>query len=333
MEALNIKRNAYMVVKFSFVMAYGYFLFLNDLLSFENRLKMHIILVPIFKLFNYLVGNNKRTFAQVLYSMVTDNIMAYIHFKFYLIYMTGNYYSLFLLCTVIYMLIQESIEFYLFPEGSYLIKVRNGIGDFCLLPCAMLLLHFASTIMKFEYEPTALTFGWFIVWMLLSDIFFGLGHVMMHKVEYLWKNSHSIHHEYKLENVNCFANFYADTLDSFVMMGALILPPLGFQYLTGINLLYFIFVDGYFSAVNTHNKYVSNHITAPFFFEYDLFDQTFGKVFGINVVSEWHHHHHLKTSKNYSAYGLFAESLVMKFADSLIWLLGIKVNSHSEKDD
>lgn len=335
MDTGTIKFNSYKLLKVSVLMLYGYFLYLNNLLTFENRLKMHLILVPIFKLFNFMNGNNKRPFSQVLYSMVTDNIMAFIHFRFYLTCLTGNYYTYFILCTVILFLIIESLEFYLFPEGSYLIKVRNGIGDFCLLPCAMLLLYYASTIMDFNYEPSPYTFGWFFLWMIFSDIFFGMCHVLMHKIEYLWKTSHSIHHEYKLENVNCFANFYADTLDSFVMMGALIIPLLCFQMITGINLLYFIYVDGYSAAVNTHNKYVSNHITIPFFFEYDLLDQTFSKIFGIKQASEWHHHHHLKTSSNYTAFGFIDEKVIIFFADSIISLFGLKVNfkKDEEKDD
>lgn len=335
MEASSLKNNGYKVLKYSFIMAYGYFLFLNGLLSFENRLKMHLILVPLFKFINYLIGNNKRPFSQVLYSMVTDNIMAFIHFRFYLTQLTGNYYFWFIVCTVFFAVIQESIEFYLFPEGNYLIKVRNGIGDFCLLPCAMLLLHYASTTMKFDYQPTPYTFGWLIVWMVLGDIFFGTAHIMMHKVSSLWKNHHSIHHEYKLENVNCFANFYADTLDSFVMMATLILPLLGFQLMTGIDLVFFIFVDGYNTAVNTHNKYVANHITTPFFFEYDIVDQTIGKLFDAKQMSEWHHHHHLKTSKNYTSFGCVDESIVVGIADKLIWIFGLKTNlsKDEEKED
>ena len=335
MDMDTTKINAFKIIKYSILLLYGYFLHLNDLLTFENRLKMHLILVPVFKLFNYYNGNNKRPFLQVLYSVVTDNILAIIIFKFVYTQLTGKYFTLFFPILGFFIIFQELIEFYLFPEGNYLVKVRNGIMDFTPLPINVMIYYYVSTLLDFKYMSSQYTFGWFIVWMAFSDFFFGIAHVLMHKIEYLWKNSHSIHHEYKLENVNSFANFYSHFFDSIVMSGSFIIPIMCFQIISGINLPYFLIIEGNISAGNAHNKYVSNHITCPFFFEYDLLDQTLSNYFGSKQVSEWHHYHHVKTSKHYTLYGLLNEEIIINIAETIISLVGLKVDfkKDEEKDD
>lgn len=319
----GIKRHFYKILKYSFLILYGFFIYQCELLNFESRLKMHLILVPIFKLFNFYVGNNKRPFSQVLFSIITDNIMAFIHLRFVLVYLVGNYFCLNMAFSVSFIALQESIEFYFFPEGTYLIKIRKQIEDFFLLPSAVLLFYYASTSIDFEYEPTPFTFTSLIIWMLSADFFFGIGHFLTHRVEYLWKNYHKVHHEYKLENINSFANFYANPLDSFMMLSTLILPLLCFQYVFGIKIVYFMCIDGFHAAVHTHNKYANNHITSHFFFEYDLIDQTIGKYFDSRQMSEWHLKHHQKVSKNYTLYGSVGESVVKYFGEIIISIFNL----------
>lgn len=326
-ESLSLNHK-YFILKFISLAVYGYFLFTFNLLGLEARMKMFFVLTPIFKLFNWIIGNNKRPLTQIFFSIITDCLYAYFYFTYILSSFKGALFAFTPLYAILNFTIIEFIEFRFWPEGKYLLKLSKNLSDFIIAPLIILLFYYIGTVFPQEHEFKWYTFSWMIFWVISMDIFFGFVHTLLHKNRYLWE-THQTHHEYKKEDVCMFTTFYADFIDGFLEVSSIVIPPLIFQRMFGIECALFN-LDALSSAFNTHNKFVTNHISSFYYFEYDLFDLTIGKILGLKTSQEFHLDHHLDVNINFSAYGLISDDIHVSVAKKLFDILGITMLTDEE---
>lgn len=312
-------------LKYVLLFFYGCFLYDNNLIDLETRWKIFLFFVPFFKLVNWIIGNNKVSLLQVIYSIFTDVIQGYFLFNY--AYINGYGYKLPLTVFVqnIFMMTFERIEFLLFPKGTNNIIMGAGLDNFGLMLAIVLLLYLVST---FETNvPNVTNYFFFnqLLYELIADFSFGSFHYMEHKVKSLWER-HRVHHEYKLENVSMWANFYADFYDALTQFGSFVMFPFfAFQYLE-IS-MFPMYISETITGLSTHNKYVTNHVASYYFFESEIYDNTIGKLFGQQNIPEFHAAHHMHPNKYMGGWGYFTDELFGYILDPIISLLNLNPNS------
>lgn len=317
----------YFLLKFGSMIIYGYFLFYFNLLRLEARYKMFLIITPLFKLINWFIGNNKRPLSQIIFSIIVDCLYAHYYFTFILTSFKGALFTFAPLYGIIAFTLIEFIEYRIWPDGTYLLKISKNIGDFLIAPIIMCLFYYIGTTFP-EDEFKWYSFYWMIFWVISMDIFYGFVHTLLHKHKYLWE-THQTHHVYKKEEVCMFATFYADFIDGLLEVSFIVIPPLVFQKMFGLEFALFN-LDALISSFNTHNKYVTNHVSSFYYFEYDLFDLTIGKFMGLKTSQEYHLDHHMDVNINFSAYGLIPDSVHLNVTKKLFSMLGIQMLTEEE---
>lgn len=308
--------NQYKILKYSFMFFYGIVLHHYELLTIENRLKMFLVMVPIFKFFNWYVGTNKRPFLQIVYSLFVDYIMCFLNFYFIYPFFSNKLFAFSLFIPVSLAHFFEKIEFDYFPEGTYLNISRDDFLSKLMLPTTILayaVVYMFIDVDLYNYKFTEYTFIFHLVNMIIHDFVFGVYHALLHKVDHLWL-IHKIHHEYKLDNVNMNASYYADYFDS---LGMVILDawPILIVNFFGISIPSFLIFDYISTIINSHNKYIYNHVNQFYFFEYSLFDLTIGHRYNHTQSSAFHVEHHSKLLSHYSPNGVVPDSWISAIAD------------------
>jgi len=146
----------------------------------------------------------------------------------------------------------------------------------------------------------------FLVQLVAFDVVFGVAHYCSHRVPALWK-LHKQHHEYQREDLNVFANFFANIYDSLLMNVGFATSALLAVAMGGLS--HFFMADLIFGAVRTHQKYVEETMQLCYYFEYDVLDM----LFGATRISSFHNLHHEYSSKLYCGLGTLSDDFFVQW--------------------
>jgi len=254
--------------------------------------------------FNYLATYEDR--KKYIISLATDFIFATLYYKVVMGVLVGAYYVGFPLVVSLVFVGTEYLTYLLIrkPQDSYKIQKSDNPMDFLLTVVLALNFLTLGLSLNFEKFPTKTTFPFFLLCLGVADILFGYFHVATHKNPALWPK-HQVHHQYKREDLNTFANFYADLLDGFLMNISLF----AVTFLT----LYFdqssvVLNDMLYVAFFAHHKYPSGQYNMMWFFEYDVIDILFGKP----RISSFHAEHHQALDRSYCNTGFISDQFILK---------------------
>jgi len=271
-----------------------------------------MIITPIVKYFYFQKQIPIEKFTKVLItSVLLDAIFAFFYFH-YILHWTGFWLIAYILILSFWQTSNEYLQYLLFrePDESYVIKISNNFSDFLNLPIFMVANFYIWTFYK---EPADMLNPWGLVYwvgiMLFSELSFGIAHTLCHTHPYLRK-LHMIHHEYRREDLNTFANFYADITDSLLMnivgfINAILTVVFSMSSLTfkevGMGLGY------------THHKYPTHLMTLGYFFEFEVIDMIMDRV----RLCNYHNVHHHLLDRNFGTYGFVSDEVIMKSLNAI----------------
>ena len=142
------------------------------------------------------------------------------------------------------------------------------------------------------------------------DLFFGATHYLFHKIEYLWQ-LHKVHHEYKKESLNGFANFYGNFFDNFGMTFPFV-PSMVVVLMCGGSLP--LYSNIIFNAAFTHFKYPKKFLCNVLFYENEILLDI---IFGAKLSSFHQEHHNLNISR-YSGFGFLSDHFLKFICDPIV---------------
>jgi len=188
---------------------------------------------------------------------------------------------------------------------TYVIKLSNNPYDFLLFPLAIS----SNVVMAIFYENTTEIMTPEIIFLLVlimmgTDLIFGCLHHFCHNNPYMRK-LHMVHHEYRKEDLNTFANFYSEFTD------ALIMTISGWYDIILIFMLSMgtlPFKEVMMVVGQSHHKYANHHMSLYYFFEFELIDMIMDRV----RFSSFHNEHHTHLDKNFGIYGVISDEVVIK---------------------
>ena len=305
------------VSRFFFIKSGLLFLYYHALeavgLGMPFRFWTFLLVTPIIKFFsthNKLQSwQDRKGFAC---SVGIDSLLATIYFQF-CVFLPRHLFWLFVFIVAVFHVATEFVEFHIVRKSDerYKVQISKNPLDFLSIPAIALTYVWSSSVLDFDKyrEGFALqwSFLWFIFLVFQADFFFGIFHVMYHKVRLL-AIKHTVHHQYQREDLNSFANFYAELTDALSMafgiffMGNFLTACFGQSFLT-------IYELTTLSAL-THHRYTRQHMGLFTFWEFDALDMLFKKP----RLSCYHNKHHESARSNYSAFGLTPDSILLAIA-------------------
>jgi len=296
----------YFIFKVIIVLAWHYLLDTLGLHTADFKFYSFVLAHSLLKIiqFNYLKSSlDKKLYV---HSLASDVILCYMLTTYGL--WIGPIFGLVPLIQSISITIMEYTRYKFFEDTTkvdYVVHISEKISDYTLQPMVALnfaLIGYSTTAF---HPPRAVHFLGYLLMFLVMDIFFGTTHIISHKNHWLWKK-HLIHHKYKREDLDTFANFYAELLDGALMNLAVIILP-------GIVTLYFhlppfFMCDLLMSALYTHHKYPDKQAHALWFWEWDVIDIILGR----SRISTFHRHHHNFPNEHWSAFGIISNDKVFE---------------------
>jgi len=219
--------------------------------------------------------------------------------------------ALFPFALIFWILGTEYIQYLILgsPEEQYVVKLSQNPTDYLLLPIISLSYLFVGLTENPNIPLSAWSFIAWIITIAIADFVFSLTHYTAHTHPSIRK-LHLVHHEYRKEDLNTMANFYAEVTDSFIMNSTFftygILTVLFSQHTIGLK--EFLMVGGH-----THHKYPTNTLTLSYFFEYELIDMILNQV----RMSNYHNEHHNHVEKNYGGFGFFSDEFIKNTCDQI----------------
>ena len=148
----------------------------------------------------------------------------------------------------------------------------------------------------------------FLALVCVFDFLFGILHYLSHCNPYLC-GKHALHHTYRKEHLNLFANCCSDIVDSVCMNFGLIVISI---YLCKVGKYHIPFLDLIYGLAHTHCRYNTHHMNLMYFFEYDLVDMMCGK----ERFSCFHADHHRDSSRNFAVFGFFQDEVFRRLLPS-----------------
>jgi sterol desaturase/sphingolipid hydroxylase (fatty acid hydroxylase superfamily) len=233
-------------------------------------------------------------------------MFAFFYFH-YLLHWTGYWIAIYPYVLAVWSTGTEFLQYMILGDQDepYVIKLSNNPSDFLLFP--IITTAYLSIPYFYQYTSEILTpvciFLW-VLYMITGDLAFGLLHKLCHTHPYLRK-LHMVHHEYRREDLNTFANFYSDFIDAlFMNVPGMITALQTIMFSTGTMPLKEITV----SLTFVHHKYSNHHMMLGYLFEWDLIDMIMDRV----RVSDFHHLHHTLLDQNFSALGFISDEVLIK---------------------
>eukprot|EP00658_Telonema_sp_P-2_P001142 TRINITY_DN10438_c0_g2_i4.p1 TRINITY_DN10438_c0_g2~~TRINITY_DN10438_c0_g2_i4.p1 ORF type:complete len:236 (-),score=38.57 TRINITY_DN10438_c0_g2_i4:406-1113(-) len=148
----------------------------------------------------------------------------------------------------------------------------------------------------------------FLAVAVFMDFWFGVIHIFEHKVPKFWAK-HKIHHQYKREDLNYFANTYSHFHDSVGMEASVVICLLATYLIGGPRVHNFlIYFDLMVAAGMTHHKYGVLQMNLCFFWELDAVDIVAGEL--SNRISTYHYAHHNVLTSRFSLYGITSDEVL-----------------------
>lgn len=287
------------------LLVFAYYCLLHHLgLGLEFKFLSFMVLTPIIKFF-YLKDTKT-----LLVSLIIDIIAATAYFK-YIIYWDGLWLVLYPFVVSFWLISTEYIQYLLLgsPNESYVVKLSSNPTDFLLTPIIAATYILVGLTLPQNLSITPYTFLFFIAMFIFTDWIFGISHYWLHTVPFLRK-LHLVHHDYKKEDLNTIANFYADFWDSLLMNITNILFSLATVLFVQNPV---VIKEIVYIAFSTHHKYPTNTITCFYFFELEVIDMITSNL----RMSNFHNAHHNEVDAFYALFGLFPDTHFVNLSDSL----------------
>ena len=297
---------SYLIMKCGLLMIY--YTFLEEFGLHTTNFKLHsfLVLTPLVKIWHFNKLQTKQDWIKFAYSIFNDYCHAIIYFKFFVPMLVGGLFSWFpILVSVVFIgfeLLQHQI---LYRGDSYEILTTGRLEDNLLAPIVCTSFYIASRGVDFVNSGMgeAKSFLVFCFLMFVFDASFGINHYLEHNVKSLW-GRHILHHQYKKEKINAFANFYSEFWDSIIMNCSLAVTAIALVICFGR--YHISFMDVIFAAASSHLRYGENQMSLMFFFEWDLIDMALKR----NRIGSYHANHHHDSNINYSVYGIVSDDMI-----------------------
>lgn len=307
----------YLGLKCALLFAY-YYLLQAFGLGWKYKFWSYMIVTPIAKYFYFQKEIPSSMFSKVLItSVLLDAVFGFLYFHYFL-HWTGFWLIAYVLFVSAWQTFNEYLQYSLFkePDETYVIKISNNLSDFLNLP-VFLITNFY--IWVFYTEPADMFTPWSLFYwvavMLFSEFAFGIIHTLSHTIPSLRK-LHMVHHEYRREDLNTFANFYADISDSLLMN---IVGFINAIFTVTFSFSSVIFKELAMGLGYTHHKYPTHLMTLGYFFEFEVIDMIMERV----RLCNYHNVHHHLLDRNFGTYGFISDEVIFKAID------GIKYCYHS----
>lgn len=261
------------------------------------------ISTPIVKYFHFnrlMTANDRRHYAV---SIIHDFAFSTIWFGIFIPKLVGPLFWTFPITNAVALVAFEIVQHRTqYKNTDYEIMTSSNPLDYCLSLLFSVLFYLMSLYIDFDQPPNSISFPVFLVIVFVLDVVFGLLHYATHVVPFLYKK-HMVHHQYKKEKLNAFANFYSEFLDA-VLMNAGFFPSALFMCWLGRD--YVPFMELTLLAGSTHSRYTDKQMNLMYFFEWDLIDIAFGAP----RMASYHAHHHHALTEHFSAFGFISDDTI-----------------------
>jgi len=265
------------------VVLFSYYSLLHHFgLGIEFKFWSFLLLTPIVKYFYF---NKLSTLpdAQIFFfSVLNDSLFGILYYQ-YFIYWESLWLVIFPFLAIFWILCAEYLQ-YLFlgsKDETYVIKVSKNPTDFLLLPVIVSTYIFVGLFLPSNLAISPWTFIFWIMSVIFIDGSFGIIHYLSHIYPALRK-LHMVHHEYRKEDLNSVATFYADILDSFLTN----FPNIIFSIMTvWLSVNPIVIKEAILNSLFIHHKYPNNQMTLMYYFEFDLIDMIMNRT----RLSYYHH--------------------------------------------
>lgn len=302
--------SAYFAVKCAAL--FLYYQLLNALgVGMGFKLATFLLITPLIKFFT--VHNRCRTLLDkksFVCSVLIDGLGASLFFL-YFARVPPHLYWTYALFIPVFNIVTEGIQYRIVrePAERYLVKLSANPFDYLLAPIVAVIFALCGPFIAFdrfrEGGYQASSFLWFLFILIQADFFFGTLHVLHHKIPSLWAK-HAMHHQYRREDLNCVANFYAELTDAFTMAFGAFFMGNFFTALAGQSFL--SMWDMGRCLTLTHHRYAKQHITLFMFWEFDAIDMLLGRP----RLANFHGAHHNVFTSNFSSFGLLSDEFVTR---------------------
>jgi len=246
----------YFAVKCAFL--YSYYSLLDYLgLGIAFKFWTFIIFTPIVKYFYY---HNTKIF---LTSVIHDFIIGTLFYQ-YMIYWDGLWIFLYALFIPVWLVITEYLQYLFLGEKNetFVVKFSPNPTDYLFTIIVAGTYIFVGLTLPPNLPLSAGTFGFWAVILIIIDFMFGFFHYLTHTVPSLRK-LHLLHHEYRKEDLNTLANYYADLIDTLLMnIANIVLSFASVWFVQNPVVIKEIFT----TAMHTHHKYPTHQLTFFYFF-------------------------------------------------------------------
>eukprot|EP00954_Amorphochlora_amoebiformis_P030893 1395358-Amorphochlora_amoeboformis.AAC.1 len=246
-----------------------------QLLSFRARLIAFCLVAPANRVITqalYTEPSKRMSLKRSVFTVVGEISEACIHVYLQTHFIRG-YWWLSLILQVSVSILAEVVQYALFDRktSKYDVKMPTEPLDNLLTVVISGTLHWLSMRITFSSFLTAYSFPLFATSLYIFDLAFGVFHSYSHCIPWMHKK-HMVHHQYRKNDLNAFANFYADIIDSFIM-------NIGFffvaAYLAVMRGGHVQMAEITYAGMHTHVRYATSQCHLVFFFEYDMIDLWF----------------------------------------------------------
>jgi sterol desaturase/sphingolipid hydroxylase (fatty acid hydroxylase superfamily) len=210
-----------------------------------------------------------------------------------------------------WIIITEYFQYFLLgsKDEKFVIKYSRNPTDYLNVPVLGSVYIFVGYILPLNLPINAGTFFFWSIMNVMIDFVFGITHYWTHSIPWLRK-LHLRHHEYRREDLNTMANYFAEFTDAFIMnLTNIVLAFLTVLFRQNPVVIKELFTNG----VHTHHKYPTHQLTHYYWFEFELIDMMLGR----NREANFHNAHHHHTDKFFSFVGLVSDEVFINFTKGL----------------
>jgi sterol desaturase/sphingolipid hydroxylase (fatty acid hydroxylase superfamily) len=228
-----------------------------------------------------------------------------------MIYWDGLWIFLYALFIPVWLVITEYVQYLFLGEKNetFVVKFSPNPTDYLFTIIVAGTYIFVGLTLPPNLPLSAGTFGFWAVILIIIDFMFGFFHYLTHTVPSLRK-LHLLHHEYRKEDLNTLANYYADLIDTLLMnISNIVLSFASVWFVQNPVVIKEIFT----TAMSTHHKYPTHQLTFFYFFEFELLDMLLGGV----RLANYHNAHHNLVDENFSLVGIVNDKQFIDFTKTL----------------
>eukprot|EP00954_Amorphochlora_amoebiformis_P027987 1389288-Amorphochlora_amoeboformis.AAC.2 len=232
-----------------------------ELLSFRARLIAFCLVAPANRVVTqalYTQPSKRMSLKRSLFTVIGEITLACIHVYLQTHFIRG-YWWLSLILQVSAFILAEVVQYALFDAktSNYVVKMPTSPLDYLLTFVISGTFHWLSMRITFAPFLTAYSFPVFASSLYMFDVAFGALHAYSHCIPWMLKK-HMVHHQYRKKDLNAFANFYADIIDSFIMnIGVFVVAA----YLAVMRGEHVEMAEITYAAMHSHLRYATSQVS------------------------------------------------------------------------